>query len=275
MNNRVLFFLSITIIAVGIAGIFFQRFQSPSDNPPVTPHATGARVITIAEASRELHPYEILQVDDYKIRTIEIDDTKEDVRDLSSFPSIDLKGYLVRDNIAQGAAIIPALIESPDSKTFILHSMRGNEFPYSYLVKPNEEYLLSSLKVGNKVSLFIRIVEVESERKSKASYVPEDGSSEGLLRKYTLSPVLGGLSILDVQQDKKSEEKSVSLDQDESIGKIVLRMNQEQLADLRVVEKVGEIILFPAEGGQEKNKKKGMDEVLPQFHAIKELRGGK
>ena len=75
-------------------------------------------------------------------------------------------------------------------------------------------------------------------------------------------------------QREKKEEKDYTTDPDKPVGKLVLRMNQQQLAELRVVEKAGEIILFPAEGSQS-NKKIEMDEVLPQFRAIKELRGGK
>lgn len=65
------------------------------------------------------------------------------------------------------------------------------------------------------------------------------------------------------------------MDAETPVGKLVLRMNQQQLAKLRVVEKAGEVILFPAESGQDNNRKIEMDEVLPQFRAIKELRGGK
>lgn len=277
MNHRVLFFLSIIVIAVGVAGIFIQRYQHPTPQTQTqTVNVSGTKVITIAEASRALHPYTILQPEDYKIRTLEVDNTKDDVRDLSSLSSLDLNGYLVRNNIPAGSAIIPRLIEAPVSQTFIMHSLRGNELPYSYAVKPSEAYLLSSLKVGNHVSLFIRITEVERKNKDAVNYVPDSGgSSDNKLKKFALSPVLIGLSILDVQQDKKKEEKNYSADPDAPVGRIILRMNQEQLANLRVVEKAGEIILFPAEGGQEKNKKKEMDEVLPQFRTIKELRGGK
>jgi len=275
MSHRVLFFLSIIVIAVGVAGIFIQR-DKHSEPQVETLKKSGSRVVTIAEARRELHPYEILQAEDYKIRTLEVDNAKDDVRDLSPLSSLNLNGYLVHNNIAEGGAIIPGLIEAPTSHTFIMHSLRGNELPYSYAVKPGEEYLLSALKVGNKVSLFIRVTEIERGKKSDVSFVREgSGSSDKELKKYSLSPVLVGLSILDIHRDKKNEGKSYSGDPDAPIGRIVLRMNQEQLADIRVVEKAGEIILFPAEGSPEKNKKKKMDEVLPQFRAIKELRGGK
>jgi pilus assembly protein CpaB len=276
MNHRVLFFLAITAIAVGIVGIFVQRYQNPSGNQLQVEQPSGVKVITIAEASRALRPYELIESGDYRIRTVEVDSAKKDIRDLSSLSSLNLNGYLVRNNIPEGSAIIPELIEAPGSKNFIMNSLRGNELSYGYIVKSREGYLLSSLKVGEKVSLFIRVIEVEKGKKSDVTYVPEGSNSPGKnMKKYALSPVLSGLSILDVQQEKMKEEKNHLSDPDAVVGKIILRMNQQQLADLRVVENAGELILFPAEGGQENNKKKGMDEVLPQFRAIKELRGGK
>lgn len=274
MNHRTLFFLSITVIAVGIIGIFIQRNQTPSNTPVVNVISTDKKIITIAEATRELRPFDVLEAKDYIIRTVEAPKEGNDGRDLSSLSSMNLNGYLVRNNIAKGSAIIPSLIESPTSKTFAMHSLRGNELPYGYMVKPREEYLLSSLNVGDKVSLFIRVAEVEKGKKSEVNYVEEgQQNSSKALKKYALSPVLGGLTILDVQREKK-EEKGYTTDPDKPVGKLVLRMNQQQLAELRVVEKAGEIILFPAEGSQS-NKKIEMDEVLPQFRAIKELRGGK
>lgn len=276
MNHRVLFFLSITVIAVGIAGIFFQHYQPPTDSRPKTEQPSTVKVITIAEATRSLRPYELIEANDYRIKTLEVDNNEKDIRDLSSLSSLSLNGYLVRNNIAEGSAIVPALVEAPGSKDFIMHSLRENELSYGYAVTSREEYLLSSLKVGGKVSLFIRVIEVEKGKKSSVNYVPEGSNSpDTTMKKYALSPVLSGLSILDIQREKNKEEKSYLAEADASVGKIILRMNQQQLADLRVVENAGELIIFPAKGGQDDNKKKRMDEVLPQFRAIKELRGGK
>lgn len=275
MNHRVLFFLSLTVIAVGIAGIVMQR-QTPQDPPPESARKSGVKVITIAEASRKLHPFDILQVDDYKLRTIEVDVDKQDNRDLSSLSSLNLNGYLVHNNITEEAAILPELIEPPTSETFVMHSLQGNELPYSYAVKHSEEYLLSSLKVGSKVSIFIRIAEVDKKSKVSVGFVPEgSGSSDKALKKYSLSQVVGEVTILNVKKNKDKVKNEYSVDQDEPVGSIVLKMSQNQLADLRVVEKSGDLIILSAVSGQGKNKRKDTDEVLPQFREIKELRGGK
>lgn len=276
MNHRILYFLSIAIIAIGVIGIFVQRYQHSSPAEPVAATTLNNKVITIAEATRELKAYDILESGDYKIRTIGIDSGVKDLRDLSSLSSVNLNGYLVRNNIAERSAIMPSIIEAPTSKTFVMHSLRGDELPYGYVVKPHEEYLLSALKVGDKVSLYIRVTEIEKEKKSKVNYVPEgSASADKNMKKYALSPVLTGLNIVDVQKEKSKEGKSYSTSSDTPVGTLVLRINQQQLAELRVVEKAGEIILFPAEGGKSNYKKIEMDEVLPQFRSIKELRGGK
>jgi hypothetical protein len=277
MNHKTLYFLSFIIIGVGIAGIFMQGSQQASqvERAPVTT-TENSRIITIAEATRSLKIYDILESSDYKISTIKSDSGLKDPRDLSSLSSLNLNGYLVRNNIAEGSAIIPSLVEAPTSSTFVMHSLQGDELPYGYIVKADEEYLLSALAVGDKVSLYIRLTEVEKEKKSQVGYVPEGSNNiDKVMKKYALSPVLTGLNIVDMQKEKKKEEKSYLTSSDTPVGRLVLRMTEQQLAELRVVEKAGEIILFPAEGGKPNYKKIEMDEVLPQFRSIKELRGAK
>ena len=178
MNHRILFFLSIIIIAVGVVGILNQRSpNSLVDTSTNTTPSLKNKVITIAEATKALKPYELLETSDYKISTLEIDSTTSDVRDLSSLSSSNLNGYLVLNNIAKGSAIIPSLVESPESKTFLMHSLRENELPYGYTVKPQEEYLLSSLNIGDKVSLFIRVTEVEKGKHSNVNFISDGGNS--------------------------------------------------------------------------------------------------
>lgn len=94
------------------------------------------------------------------------------------------------------------------------------------------------------------------------------------MKKYVLSKLSEPLSILQIDKDKKVKSSGRSYGQAQPVGTIVLRMNRKQLADLRVVEEVGDILLFPAANGQG-NVKVRMDDVLPQFRSVKELRGHK
>ncbi len=101
MNHRMLFFLSIIVIAVGIAGIFVQK-KTP-EVTEVKPVPQASHTIMVAEAIRELKPYDILNRDDYKITSIEISKESKDRRDISSLDNGDLQGYLIRHNISKAA----------------------------------------------------------------------------------------------------------------------------------------------------------------------------
>ncbi|EOK7354511.1 pilus assembly protein CpaB [Escherichia coli] len=273
MNHRMLFFLSVIVITVGLAGIFMQKSETiPSS---IAPTKTPAKTIVVAEATRELKPGHILVPGDYKISTFQINKDEKDIRDISSLGTRNLNGYLMRNNISQFSSILPEAVESPSSETFLVHSLGPDELPYGYPVRPEDEYLLTSLSAGDKVSLYIRLTEVEKDKETKVGFVPEGSrQADKEMKKYVLSKLSEPLSILQIDKDKKVKSSGRSYGQAQPVGTIVLRMNRKQLADLRVVEEVGDILLFPAANGQG-NVKVRMDDVLPQFRSVKELRGHK
>ncbi|WP_279156196.1 SAF domain-containing protein [Obesumbacterium proteus] len=272
MNHRMLFFLSIIVIAVGITGIFVQKKTPEVSEVKSAPQAS--HTIMVAEAIRELKPYDILGRDDYKITSIEISKESKDRRDISSLDNGDLQGYLIRHNISKGSIILPEMVESPKSPTFSAHSLRSNETPYSYKIKPEDEYLLSSLSIGDEVSLYIRLVEVDKSKKNNIGLVTEGSNSpDKNMKRYAISRVMGPISIVDIKKMPKATSKNYN--GDDSVGMVVLRLDSQQLSELKVVEKAGEILLFPFdEYEDESNQKIRMDEVLPQFNSVKELRGG-
>ncbi|GEE51663.1 hypothetical protein EC151747_02854 [Escherichia coli O145:H28] len=131
------------------------------------------------------------------------------------------------------------------------------------------------MSAGDKVSLYIRLTEVEKDKETKVGFVPEGSrQADKEMKKYVLSKLSEPLSILQIDKDKKVKSSGRSYGQAQPVGTFVLRMNRKQLADLRVVEEVGDILLFPAANGQG-NVKVRMDDVLPQFRSVKELRGHK
>ncbi|VEA71586.1 Uncharacterised protein [Serratia rubidaea] len=125
MNHRVLFFLSVTVIVIGLAGIFIQGRHADDVGAPQTV-STGVKTksITIAETLRDLKPHDIIEVKDYRLRTIEVAQDSQDERDIAAMGSSDLNGFLVRNHIAKHSAIVAKAVESPLSKTFLLHSLK-------------------------------------------------------------------------------------------------------------------------------------------------------
>ncbi|MTH45572.1 pilus assembly protein CpaB [Escherichia alba] len=270
-----LFFLSIIVIAVGVIGIITQKNTATPHETSIKQTKAAKKTIVIAEATHSLTPREILRAEDYKLRTIEIDDNQKDIRDISLLGTKNLTGYLVRNNISQDSSILPTFIEAPTSKTFVIHSLKADELPYGYQVGEDDAYLLSSLAVGDRVSLYIRLIEVEKDKKDKIGLVPEGSiNPDAQMKKYTLNRISDPISILQVNEQKKLSTAGRAYGQKNIVGTIVLRMNRKQLANLRVVEKAGDILLFPVTRDQD-NVTVKMDEVLPQLRSVKELRGGK
>ena len=273
MNHKLLFFLSATIIAVGITGIFLHQEPAPKNESQAVNQGEKKKVIVIAETLREIKPHHILNEKDYQIRTVEISEDSQDIRDISSLGINNLNGYLVLTHLPANSAILPDRVESPDSKTFALHSLADNELPYDYRVQAQDESLLSALSVGDQVSLYIRLMEKDPAQKNNAGIASEVSSGPGNSRnKYALSRLTGPLSIIEIRKDKNLLERA-GYSQGETVGSIVLRISREQLAQLRVVENAGEILLFPADNDRLSDKQTRTDNVLTQFRTVKELRG--
>ena len=276
MNQRILFFLSVIIIAVGITGIVIQKHPTSSDdNLPATHQEVKKKVIVIAETLKDLKSQHILSDKDYQIRVSEIDQAAQDIRDISSLGTNNLNGYLIRNSLPKNSVILPTMLEAPGSATFALHSLKPDELLYTYQVKPQDASLLTSLAVGDEVSLYIRLTENQQGQLNTVGMGTEStpGQNKNGV-KYTLSRLSGPLSIIEIAQDKNQVERG-GYGQDETVGRIVLRVNLDQLAALRVVEKVGDILVFPTRGDKHGKEKISMDEVLPQLHVVKELRGDK
>ncbi|WP_240614119.1 pilus assembly protein CpaB [Mixta theicola] len=248
---------------------------STDENAPVVHQQGKKKVIVIAETLREIKTHDILSEKDYQIRAIEIDEEIQDIRNISPLGTNNLNGYLILHNLPKNSAILPDMVEAPNSETFILHSLKENEIPYDYRVRTQDESLLTSLSVGDKVSLYLRLVENEKGQLSSAAVASETGSALNKnIQKYVISRISGPLSVIEIKKGKNQEERG-GYSHDETVGSVVLRISREQLAELRVVEKAGEVLLFPADGDKESYKKLSMDEVLKQFRVVKELRGGK
>ncbi|QHM73460.1 pilus assembly protein CpaB [Mixta intestinalis] len=277
MNHRMIFFLSIIVIGVGIAGIVLQKNQTPTKQSVASEQKVNkSKVIIVAEAKRDLKAHDILRPEDYQLKSVEINSTGHDIRDISSVSTNGLDGFLLLNNLSKDSAILPEMVESPNSKDFIYRSLRSDELTYAYTVLPQEDYLLSSLSRGQQVSIYIRLTEVERDKKNAVGLVSEGNSaSSKQLKKFAISKVTEPLTILDIRKEEKKDDQRKSYNRDEPVGSIILRMNQKQLARLRVVEKAGDILLFPADKSIANYEKFRMDEVLPQFGSIRELRGGK
>jgi len=278
MNHRVIFCLSILVIGVGIAGIFVQKNQPAVEKTPVETKVDMGRSIMVAQAMRDLSPYDILSPDDFKITEMKVSSDSNDSRDISSASNGNVRGYLVKNNVSKGSYLSLGVIEAPNSPTFARHSLQSDEMPYSFPIKPIDDYLLSSTYAGDKLSIYIRLTEDGKDKQSISEIVSASSanSGSGNVNKYVLNRIFSQVTVLESQrfeQDKKDKPKYTN--DSIPVGVIVVRLNQRQLAELRVVEKAGDVLLLPENGAEPAVVNMRVAEVLPQTRSIKELRGTK
>ncbi len=277
MNNRVIFFISIVVIGVGIAGIVLQERQ-PSNEIKKEKNVVSEHTILIAQALRDLQPYDIISPTDYKVISVSAPKDVTDPRDITSVSDSSIRGYLVRNNISKDSYLSLSMLEAPSSADFAKHSLRSDEMPYSLPISNSDDYLLSSTYTGDKVSIYIRLTEVDKTKKNNVGLIPEgSASADKELKKFVVSRIFKEITVLESKRFKVDENNKQSQYGRENapIGVIVVRLNQKQLAELRVIEKAGELFIFPDGGDSQAISKIRMDDVLPQFRSVKELRGGK
>lgn len=295
MNRRVTMFLSIALILVGVLGIFFH-FSSEKSEPvqaeKVSEPAAVAvqkKTIIIAEATRDLKPKDILQANDYRLRTIEVNESGSDVRDIQSLHVKNLTGFLNLNDVGSGNTILPTAVESPESKTFAVHSLRGNEIFWNYYFQAHEHYL-SFLTTGQKVSIYLRTAMVAKKSRENNKNTLVEASSGSHLKKFEINKVVGPLEVLAVnpilmEPDKgdrispinlNKKELKTALTTDSYVGWLTLRLQPNQLAILKSVEPSGELFVIPVNGDGSAAHTITAEQVFPNMykHQVNELRGG-
>ncbi|RWR03307.1 hypothetical protein ED28_03145 [[Pantoea] beijingensis] len=286
MNQRILFFLSITIIAVGIVGIALQKKPQPEEEAVVPSSSQPVEhTILIAKSLRSIKSGDTLERSDYQMIPVKVSSELNDPRDISSLSASDgLRGFMVKNDLKKDEVIIPSSVVSPNSPDFMKEMLSENEMPYAFPVKEIDDYLLSTLRVGDKVSLYIKIKETDRYKESRVvlDETPFNNEGSGSRRTdkntqplYTINQIFEQLTVLESKRKEKDENSNESRYGTNSsyAGTIILRLNKEQLAKLRVIENVGEIFLLPAGSRTDKSLKRiRMDEVLPMLRSKREIR---
>ncbi|SUB81319.1 Uncharacterised protein [Pragia fontium] len=275
MNHRVMFFISLIVIAVGVMGMIVQSGgDSPqvSEEPTVEAKPSSQRTIMLAKAKIELSSGYILGANDYELNEVTVEGNSDLIRlDISALNTGTLRGYLVKSPIKTGSYIESGMLEGPDSPGYILDSLGENEMTYNFPVRLDNSYLLDSLAVGDDVALYLRMLEVskDSRMKSEVGLESSSGGGAGQSDQYVLSRLISPLTVLSIPP---KVEISPSLRSDEIIGFIQLRARTRDLEFIHTVEKAGELLLLPVHGGTEAGKIR-LDSLLPQLRTIKQIRG--
>jgi len=275
-----LFFISLIVIVVGVAGILIQYkpaadpAAATADPVPVSVSEPVKRVTFLAQATRELRPYDLLSLSDYKIKEIEV---YEDAQNEHGFPSeviADLTGYLIRKDIAEGSIISPEMTVSPGSPEFVQHSLRDGETLYAVKVNVQDKFMLKTLKVGQRITLTLRAKDSNNSR-AVTNPTAADGMDTVIssdVNHYFTQPLMSSVDIIKIEKYEHSENTNYR--SDNIAGEVIVRVDAEQMATLRTVEKSGEILISLTKGTAHiSDKRTQLSDILPNFNSIRELRG--
>lgn len=73
---------------------------------------------------------------------------------------------------------------------------------------------------------------------------------------------------------EKTNEKSSWSNKEPIVGNVAVRLNNKQFVEIKTIENIGDIVITPEVKAEDYLREDiHQDEVLPQFKAIKELRG--
>lgn len=271
MNHRTMFFISLVVIAVGIVGMIVRSDDAPAvkDAPPQVADSPSARqkTITLATARADLLNGHVIGADDYEINEITVDEKSDLVRlDISSLNAGSLRGFLLNGSVKAGSYLPASMLESPDTLGFALNSLRSDETIYHYQVKAANGYLLDSVRGGDEVALYLRMLEVPKDKRIKSNVGVESSvDAGGKNGKYVLSRLVSPLTVLKVQKRETNQN-------DDVVGYLQLKASTHDLELIYTVEKVGDLLILPVSGGTATGKIE-LDSLLPQLKTIKEIRG--
>ncbi len=273
MNHKLLFWISLLVIAVGVTGLILNK-NTPPDNNEKSVLGLGVpeeKNILVAVTTRPVALGRLLSQDDFQVKTITVPADSDLVNyDVSAFKS--LTGHLLTANMEGNSYISPQLIETPDSPTFLRNSLQAGEIAWKFEVDQANAWLLDSIQVGDQVALYLRTLETNKNKKLKDTVALDAKElSSGKNQQYVLTAILDGMTVLRVNRYEEKEG-----DQVENHGKgnpdgyIHLRMRSKDIKKIHVIALAGDLLLVPAVGGA---KQLEMDQILPNLPKFKELRG--
>ncbi len=270
MNHRTLFLLSLLIIAIGVSGLLLNQSTS-NDEQPLAAADKEEKPVLLAVASRPLVAGSLLTTEDFRVKTLAATkDSELAGYDVTPFKS--LVGHLITANIEKDSYIAPALIEAPDSPTFLRHSLKTGEIAWKFDVDATNVWLLDSLLAGDQVALYLRTLESSKNKKLKDTVgleAKEMSSSKN--QQYVLTPVLNKMTVLRVHRYPSDDEDSQESRNNKGFaGYVQLKMNSQDIRKIEVITKAGDLLLMPASGD---TRQIGLDQILPNLPKFKELRG--
>ncbi|OOH89007.1 hypothetical protein BMT54_07615 [Pasteurellaceae bacterium 15-036681] len=163
MNYRILFFISVLVLLVGLGGLFMlptesepQANTTESTSPQTT--AQEKKNIKLAMASKSLSAGSILKPEDYQINELQIEVTSsladEDISELLLQNTTGLDGFLLSEHAASGHFLAKSSLISPSDERFLFYTVGKDEVVFRVYIRLENQFVLDTLKSGDIVGLF-------------------------------------------------------------------------------------------------------------------------
>lgn len=276
MNRKFLLLFSILIIAIGITGIL----TSVGDNEKETNNLMKQNkekevIISLVQAARDLSAGTLLDKADYTMKKIAVLESsvlmKHDISEVSNINS-----YLLKSNIVIGSYITKDMLISPDNDEFIHLSLQKDQIIYKFSIWQQDEYLLNTLKIGDNISLQLRILETD-KNKGVRSEITINTKNMNNNSNYSLNEIISNMKVVRIKKysaEELSEKNNKNQKTNETPkGYISVIIKTKDLNLIRLVEKSGDIFLTPSHNIEDNTKHSNLYEIIPKLRTTRELRG--
>ncbi|MCD6626328.1 tight adherance operon protein, partial [Klebsiella michiganensis] len=140
---------------------------------------------------------------------------------------------------------------SPDSDEFNRLTLKKGEIIYKFNLKKQDEYLLNSLDIGDKVSFQLVTLETDNRKGMENDItINKKGMSNRQGQSYSLYKIIQNMQVVRIKKYSESELSEVNgknKKTEETItGYIDVIINMRDLDLIYLAEVSGEIILTPA-----------------------------
>ncbi|MDP9500969.1 flp operon protein C [Bisgaard Taxon 45] len=246
MNYRTLFIISFLTLAIGIAGILFlptdgDNTLAVDSSGQVISEEKPKKQIVLVELKKDIAKGTLLQSDDYVFSEITVVEDNplvtNDLKDvILAAPSKSLQGYLVSENVKSGSLLSPDFIVAPNDPRFLLANLDSRqEVAFRVYLRPDERYLLDSVKVGDSVSVYNQKIATGEDNNHERSEL------------VRLSDKLLVLQVKEFLEDDQNQGTYSEYRRKDYIGFVSLKANVEQVKHFYSLDKESKLIVLPAD----------------------------
>ena len=260
MNYRILFFISILILAIGVGGLFVMPNQQQSAPQPVAVTETTVPVaekktIKVAVAKQSLPAGTILKEGDYQVSEMQVEPdsvlVKDDVSAALAQNSESLNGLLMAEPVLDGRFLPPQGLIAPSDERFLFYTVGKGEVIYRVYIRNEHQFSLDTLKSGDVVGLFA----LQQDFRAKNA------------EQMRFDPILQNLEVVKIDRFIKDDANNSKLPgMTDYAGYVSVRMNADKVKDVLSLTKSRSLLVLPqTETANEPMNKRGL--------TIRSLRG--